>query len=195
MPFERAISRRARAALAPRSHAGALAPGTRARARFLEALRRTAMTSDAADAAGVSTDTCYRQRKNDEAFRREWDEAKREGIDLLVDDEVLRRSVVGDEELVVQGGRVVERDGQPVTRTVRSERLAELLYKQHHGLFGNGVNVEVNVNGGTVIPLDMNVFSRLPQADQDDFWRITRAYRDLLDGREIVDVTPERVDG
>jgi hypothetical protein len=50
---------------------------------FLDTLRATCNITLAAQAAGVSSSTCYHHKKIDPLFSERWDEALNEGVDLL----------------------------------------------------------------------------------------------------------------
>lgn len=105
----------------------------RRKAIFIATLRDTASAMKAAEAAGVCIDTAYAARKEDVEFRAQWQEAVDVALDQLLG-EAFRRSVLGVEEPVVQGGQWVEyedNDGETkrLTITKYSDRLLEVLLK------------------------------------------------------------------
>ena len=73
---------------------------------FIERLKSTGNVTLAAAEAGVSRQQAYRTRNRNRTFRRQWDEALEQAVDLL-DGEARRRATVGVEEpIYYQGGQV-----------------------------------------------------------------------------------------
>ena len=58
---------------------------TKKRQEFLEQIKKTPIVQIACDKTGISRNSIYRWRKEDEQFRKAWDEAIAEG-ELLVND-------------------------------------------------------------------------------------------------------------
>ena len=119
------------------------------RAAFLAALREMPVILRACEAVGINRSTVWRAREADPEFAKDWDDAMEDGIDK-VEQEAIRRGVVGFEEPVVHKGglayrmeRVVHPDGavtyqpvldpmgQPIPLTVRkhSDALLALVLK------------------------------------------------------------------
>lgn len=74
------------------------------KAAFLDNLRETANVTVAARAAGVSSGTVYKHKREDVLFAERWDEAMQEAIDML-EHEAHRRAFEGTEEPVFHQGR------------------------------------------------------------------------------------------
>lgn len=73
---------------------------------FLNALREGASVSGAARIAQKPCCSFYNWRRRYPSFEKEWDDAVGEGTDLL-EDEAVRRGVVGIEKPVFYGGKLV----------------------------------------------------------------------------------------
>lgn len=73
---------------------------------FIETLAETCSVTKSAEAAGVSTRTAHRWRKDDEAFGQAWDDALAVGADVL-ESEAVRRAHDGWDEPVYQQGKQV----------------------------------------------------------------------------------------
>lgn len=71
---------------------------------FLDELRDTANVTLAARAAGISSGTAYKHRREDVLFAERWDEALAEAVDLL-EHEAHRRAFKGVEEPVFYQGQ------------------------------------------------------------------------------------------
>lgn len=94
------------------------------RATFFRVLAETANVTLAAETAGMSRETAYRQRRNSAPFEKAWQEALKSGIDRL-EMMVLERALNGTEKTIpLKGGKV---------KTVRvfSERMIIHLLKAH----------------------------------------------------------------
>ena len=76
------------------------------RGAFIERLKATGNVTLAASGAGVSRQQAYRTRNRNKTFRRQWDEALEQAVDLL-DGEARRRAMVGVEEPVFYQGQEV----------------------------------------------------------------------------------------
>jgi hypothetical protein len=73
---------------------------------FLERLREHANVSRAADAAGISRKTVYKERNDSVTFAHDWDDALEEGLDYL-EEEARRRAYEGVNEPVYYKGEDV----------------------------------------------------------------------------------------
>lgn len=73
---------------------------------FLKLLAREPNVSKAARGAGLQPSACYARRARDAEFRREWDEAINEAVDVI-EAELHRRAVDGVEKPVYFKGEVV----------------------------------------------------------------------------------------
>ena len=125
--------------------------------RFLAALRKGYSVAHACRLLRVSRVTVYKYRRENEAFRLEWEDAVQEGTDLL-EDEVRRRALVGVKEPVFQKGIEV---GQ-VTR-YSDALLIFLLKGRRPEKFRDNVDL---TSGGEKIKAPM-VF--LPQVVSEEF--------------------------
>lgn len=72
--------------------------------RFLSELRKNPNVTLAAKTIGMSRCMMYVYRDEDEGFKKEWDEAIEEGLDLM-EEEVRRRAYDGVNELVFYQGK------------------------------------------------------------------------------------------
>jgi hypothetical protein len=101
---------------------------------FLHHLRETASAKAAAEATGVSYTTAKRARHEDLDFALAWDDAVSDAYDQMLP-EAYRRAMLGPEQPVVQGGRVVGTidkvtgEEKPLTVRVPSDRLMEVMLK------------------------------------------------------------------
>ena len=75
------------------------------RGAFIERLRATGNVTLAAAGAGVSRQHVYKARNRSKAFRRAWEEALEQAMDLLEGE--ARRRATGIKEDVYYAGRVV----------------------------------------------------------------------------------------
>ena len=76
------------------------------REKFLEHFAVTANVTVSARYAGVTRAAAYKARKSNKAFRRRWEEAEAEALDLL-ENEAFRRAARGTLKPVYQGGKKV----------------------------------------------------------------------------------------
>lgn len=102
------------------------------RAKFLEHLAKTANITASAEAAGFTRRSVYDLRAADPEFVEEMDDALEQATDLL-ESAARDRAIVGVEEYVVSGGRVVmhPETGLPLTQRRHSDTLALALLKAH----------------------------------------------------------------
>ena len=97
--------------------------------RFLKALGETGIVSAAVEIAGTSRTRVYELRKKDARFAAGWEEAEERAADAL-EAEAWRRAVVGVQEPLVSGGKVVrDDDGQPLAIRRYSDTLMIALLK------------------------------------------------------------------
>ena len=97
--------------------------------RFLKALGETGIVSAAVEIAGTSRTRVYELRKRDACFAAGWEEAEERAADAL-EAEAWRRAVVGVQEPLVSGGKVVrDDDGQPLAIRRYSDTLMIALLK------------------------------------------------------------------
>jgi len=110
---------------------------------FLAAIRKGQSVYAAAAAADISRNTAYHWRWSDPEFAAAWDEAKQDGIDLMVD-EARRRAVEGVEEAVYHAGDVV---GHKINY---SDRLLEFLLKgMRPEVFNPATNLSITDQSST----------------------------------------------
>lgn len=90
---------------------------------FLSTLRKTGVVRDACRAAGISSTSAYRVRRESESFAAAWNRAQARGM-ANVEEAAFTRAVIGWDE-------VVTRDGKEVSRKNRySDSLLQLLLKR-----------------------------------------------------------------
>ena len=103
---------------------------------FLRALSETGCVRDACARVGISNTSAYRMKKKSDAFSRAWDRALAKAAPTI-EQAAYERAVLGWEEPIVQGGRVVG------TKRRYSDSLLRLLLQRHvaeHGwVEGNSV--------------------------------------------------------
>lgn len=142
----------------------ALTEATRKRARevFLDELARRGIVQDAAAVAGLTREWFYSERKNDEAFARQWDTALDVANDRI-EREAYRRAVEGVDEPVF--GRVgKDQDGEVgVIRRYSDTILLRLLGARRPGVWRERTAGALNV---TVTPAE------LAQMSDDDLERL-----------------------
>lgn len=101
----------------------------RARALFIEELRKRGNVSEAAAAASIGRRTAYELRERDPEFAAAWDEAVDAAVDAM-EGEAWRRAVEGVDEPVF--GRVAkDEDGQIGVIRKYSDSLMTTLLKAH----------------------------------------------------------------
>ena len=125
---------------------------------FIERLRATGNVTLAARGAGVSRQQAYRTRNRNKTFRRQWEEALEEAVDLL--DGEARRRATGIKRDIYHAGVVVGEE------TVYDSALLMFLLKAHRpGLYRD--NVKVEHSGGMEVAGDRKVtFEFVRPADQ-----------------------------
>src|SRR6266478_1646160 len=97
--------------------------------RFLRVLAETGIVSTAVEIAGTSRTRVYELRKRNSGFAAGWEEAEERAADAL-EAEAWRRAVVGVQEPLVSGGKVVrDDDGQPIAIRRYSDTLMLALLK------------------------------------------------------------------
>ena len=115
---------------------------------FLERLKATANVALAATGAGVTRQNAYQTRSRNKRFRRQWDEALAQAVDLLAGE--ARRRATGMNRDVWYAGRVVR------SERVYSDALLMFLLKAHRPTMYRD-NVAVEHSGGMEIAGDRKV--------------------------------------
>ncbi len=115
---------------------------------FIERLRATGNVTLAARGAGVNRQHVYKARKGNKKFRRLWEEALDEAVDLL--DGEARRRATGTKEDVWYAGRVVG------TKPVYDSALLMFLLRAHRPSVYRE-NVAVEHSGGMEVTGDRKV--------------------------------------
>ena len=109
------------------------------RSVFLERLKATGNITLAAAGAGVTRQNVYQTRSRNKTFRRQWDEALEQAVDLLAGE--ARRRATGMKRDVWYAGKVVG------TENVYSDALLMFLLKAHRPTLYRD-NVKVDHSGG-----------------------------------------------
>jgi hypothetical protein len=122
---------------------------------FLKALADTGIVSAAVEMAGTSRTRVYELRKRDPAFAAGWEEAEERAADAL-EAEAWRRAVVGVQEPLVSGGKVVrDDDGQPIAiRRYSDALMIALLKARRPDRFKDRAVVEHDITDGLADRLD-----------------------------------------
>lgn len=115
--------------------------------KFIDHLRQTANVSRACSYAGIARQTAYKERRESDAFRLEWDDAIEEGTDYL-EEEARRRAYEGMTKPVVSAGKHVT-DVQEYSDTL----LIFLLKGRRAEVYGN----KVQHQGDPDHPLEVQV--------------------------------------
>lgn len=125
-----------------------------ARARFLDVYRVTGQLQRSAQAAGVAPSTVRQHKKDDPEFLAALEEAYEDFRESL-ENEAMRRALMGWEEPVYQKGEQVG--------TIRKydTRLLELMLKRHIPEYKEKHQVDVNVSPGTLA---------VPTQDSEEDW-------------------------
>ena len=118
------------------------------RSDFIERLKATCNVTLAAAGAGVNRQNAYRARSRSKKFRRQWDEALDEAVDLLAAE--ARRRATGISRDVWHAGKVVG------TERVYDSGLLMFLLKAHRPQLYRD-NVKVGHSGGMDVTGDRKV--------------------------------------
>lgn len=128
-----------------------------AKARYIAALRSTCNKTRAAMAAGISTSTVAKHRKEDALFDERCNEALDEGIDLLEDSAHVRAFEGIIETRYGKDGQIVSEDRK------YSDALTMFLLKAHRpDKYRERSQVDSNVSGGFHLSVDTGVPAPLP---------------------------------
>lgn len=116
---------------------------------FLNAFCAEANLTLACQIVGVSRDTVYKWKKSSKAFAAQFAEAELIANDVI-DHEIFRRSILGWQEPLVSGGKVVydEKTNEIVTITKYSDTLTTLLAKSRMPKYREKqeINIQNEVN-------------------------------------------------
>ena len=115
---------------------------------FLDRLKATGNVTLAATGAGVTRQNAYRTRSRNKAFRRSWDEALEQAVDLL-EGEARRRATGISRDIYYAGEKVGE-------ESVYSDMLLIFLLKAHRPHLYRD-NVKVEHSGGMEVTGDRKV--------------------------------------
>ena len=118
------------------------------RSAFIERLKATGNVTLAAAGAGVNRQNAYRARSRNKTFRRQWDEALEEAVDLLAGE--ARRRATGMNRDVWYAGEVVGAE------RVYSAALLMFLLRAHRPQLYRD-NVKVEHSGGMEVTGDRKV--------------------------------------
>ena len=115
---------------------------------FIERLKATGNITLAARGAGVTRQNAYRTRSRNKTFRRQWDEALEQAMDLLAGE--ARRRATGIKRAVWYAGEVVREE------SVYSDTLLMFLLRAHRPHLYRD-NVRVEHSGGMAVTGDRKV--------------------------------------
>jgi hypothetical protein len=120
---------------------------TEKKAVFLDMVVKTGgNVTKAAKAVGLAPKSLYEHRNKNDAFRSAWDEAVKQGADLLIE-EAMRRAVKGVLDPVYQGGFCVGHKRQ------YSDSLLMFLIKGRRPEFKDSANIAINNHTETNVTL------------------------------------------
>lgn len=116
---------------------------------FLETFRTEANVTYACSAAGISTDTVYRWKKQYKEFGKQFDAAEVEANDVI-DHEIYRRAVTGWDEPLVSAGKLVctvKRHSDAMMTMLAKSRMEKYRDKQRIALNKDGLVIETQWGG------------------------------------------------
>ena len=116
---------------------------------FLRALRDCFVVRTACEAAGINRTTAYRWREKDPEFRRAWESATEDAVDL-VEETVFRRAVDGNDRaasMILKATRAAYKDHTQIVGTVEVSGAKEILANKLDALLSQATaNLPIDVD-------------------------------------------------
>ena len=152
---------------------------------FIERLKATGNVTVAASGAGVSRQEAYRARDRNKAFRRQWDEALEEAVDLLAGE--ARRRATGIKKAVWYAGEVVGEE------SVYDSSLLMFLLKAHRPTLYRD-NVKVDHSGGMEVTGDRKVTFELVRPAEQHARTLAELAAEEQHARTLAELTAEEAE-
>ena len=156
------------------------------RSVFLERLKATGNITLAAAGAGVTRQNVYQTRNRNKAFRRSWEEALDEAVDLLAGE--ARRRATGIKRDIYYAGKVVG------TENVYSDSLLMFLLKAHRPHLYRD-NVKVEHSDGMEVTGDRKVTFEFVRPAEQQARTLARLAAEEQHARTLAGLTAEEAEG
>ena len=156
------------------------------RRAFIEWLKATGNVTLAATGAGVARQQAYRTRNRSKAFRRSWDEALEQAVDLLEGE--ARRRATGVKRDVWYAGEKVG------SESVYSDTLLMFLLRAHRPHLYRD-NVKVEHSGGMGVTGDRKVTFEFVRPAEQHARTLARLAAEEQHARTLAELTAEEAEG
>ena len=156
------------------------------RSVFLERLKATGNITLAAAGAGVTRQNVYQTRSRNKTFRRQWDEALEQAVDLLAGE--ARRRATGIKRDIYYAGKVVG------TENVYSDALLMFLLKAHRPQLYRD-NFKVGHSGGMDVTGDRKVTFEFVRPAEQQARTLARLAVEEQHARTLAELTAEEAEG
>ncbi len=156
------------------------------RGAFIERLKATGNVTLAAIGAGVNRQHAYRTRNRNKTFRRRWDDALDQAVDLL--DGEARRRATGIKRDIYYAGEVVG------TENVYSDSLLMFLLKAHRPTLYRD-NVKVEHSGGMDVTGDRKVTFEFVRPAEQHARTLAELAAEEQHARTLAELTAEEAEG
>jgi|APSaa5957512535_1039671.scaffolds.fasta_scaffold00673_20 hypothetical protein len=130
--------------------------------KFFGTLEETADVSASARSAGYPRRSVYEWRDKDPAFKAKWDSAWELGVDAM-EEEARRRGMVGDDQPVYQGGKLVGK-----TRKYSDTLLMFMLKGRRPDRFRDNSSLEVAAPGGGPVAFNVTLVAAPGRKPRDE---------------------------
>ena len=156
------------------------------RGAFIERLKATGNVTLAATEAGVTRQHAYRTRNRSTAFRRSWNEALEQAVDLL--DGEARRRATGIKRDIYYAGKVVGEEN------VYSDSLLMFLLKAHRPTLYRD-NVKMEHSGGMDVTGGRKVTFEFVRPAEQHARTLARLAAEEQHARTLAELTAEEAEG
>ena len=153
---------------------------------FIERLKATGNVTLAATGAGVTRQNAYQTRNRNKTFRRRWDDALDQAVDLL--DGEARRRATGIKRDIYYAGEVVG------TENVYSDSLLMFLLKAHRPQLYRD-NVKVEHSGGMEVTGDRKVTFEFVRPAEQQARTLAELAAEEQHARTLAELTAEEAEG
>ena len=153
---------------------------------FIERLKATGNITLAARGAGVTRQNAYRTRSRNKTFRRQWDEALEQAMDLLAGE--ARRRATGIKRAVWYAGEVVGEE------SVYDSSLLMFLLKAHRPTLYRD-NVKVDHSGGMDVTGDRKVTFEFVRPAEQHARTLAELAAEEQHARTLAELTAEEAEG
>ena len=156
------------------------------RGGFIDRLKATGNVTLAASGAGVARQHAYRTRNRNKTFRRQWDEALEEAVDLLAGE--ARRRATGIKRDVWYAGEVVGAE------TEYSDKLLMFLLRAHRPRLYRD-NVQVEHPGGMEVTGDRKVTFEFVRPAEQQARTLAELAAEEQHARTLAELAAEEAEG